>query len=42
MNNITPMKMHIDVAHVRLIVKKKKLKLINIATSKHLEINHSW
>jgi hypothetical protein len=35
------MKMHIDVAHVRLIA-KKKLKLINIATSKHLEINHSW
>jgi hypothetical protein len=41
MNNIIPLKMHIDVAHVRLIA-KEKLKLTNLVTSKHLEINHSW
>jgi hypothetical protein len=35
------MKTRIDVAHVHLLV-KRKLKQINITTTKDLEISHNW
>jgi len=41
MNSITPMKIHIDVAHGHLLA-KKKLKLTNIVAINHFDINHSW
>jgi hypothetical protein len=41
MNGITPLKMHINAAHVHLLA-KRKLKLTNIVATKHLEINHNW
>jgi hypothetical protein len=40
MNDITPLKMHIDVAHVHLLA-KRKLKLTNIVATKHLKINQN-
>ncbi len=40
-NDITPMKTHIDVAHVRLLA-KRKLRQTNITTTKDLKINHNW
>jgi hypothetical protein len=39
-NNITPMKTHIDGAHVHLVA-KRKLKLIVIVTVKQLDIDHN-
>jgi hypothetical protein len=39
-NNITPMKTHIDGAHVHLIA-KRKLKLIIIVAAKQLDIYHN-
>jgi hypothetical protein len=35
------MKTHIDVAHVRLLA-KRKLRQTNITTTKDLKINHNW
>ncbi len=40
MNNIAPMKTHIDVTHARLLV-KRILKLTNIVATNHFVINHS-
>jgi hypothetical protein len=40
MNDIIPMKTYIEGAHARLLV-KRKLKLTNIATTNHFDINHS-
>ncbi len=40
-NNITPMKTHIDGAHVHLVA-KRKLKLIIIVATKQLDIDHNW
>ncbi len=34
------MKTHIDVAHARLLA-KKKVKLTNIVATKHFDINHN-
>jgi hypothetical protein len=39
-NNITPMKTHIDVAHARLVA-KRKLKLTTIATTKQFDTNYN-
>jgi hypothetical protein len=41
MNNITPMKTHIDVVHGHLLP-KRKLKLTNIVVINHFDINHIW
>ncbi len=40
-NDIAPMKTHIDVTHARLLV-KRKLKLTNIVATNHFDINHNW
>jgi hypothetical protein len=40
MNDITPMKTYIEGAHAHSLA-KRKLKLINIATTNHFDINHS-
>ncbi len=40
MNDIAPMKTHIDVTHAHLLV-KRKLKLTIIVATNHFDINHS-